>query len=64
MISAIVSPSLRSQMGFRRFTNNEWSVETSGLIGYRASLRKILHRMGYYVKKMLDGANPSDLPVE
>ena len=50
--------------GLPTFTNNEWSVETSGLIGYGASSRKALHRMGYYVKKILDGANPGDLPVE
>jgi putative ABC transport system substrate-binding protein len=46
------------------FTNNEWSVETSGLICYGAPVRKVLHRMGYYMKKILDGANPGDLPVE
>jgi putative ABC transport system substrate-binding protein len=46
-------------MGFR-----EWSVETSGLLGYGASSLKALYRMGYYVRKILDGANPGDLPVE
>ena len=33
-------------------------------MSYSASLRKILRRTGYYVKKILDGANPGDLPVE
>jgi putative ABC transport system substrate-binding protein len=50
--------------GLPTFTNNEWSAETSGLIGYGASSRRALYRMGYYVKKILDGANPGDLPVE
>jgi putative ABC transport system substrate-binding protein len=50
--------------GLPTFTNNEWSAETSGLIGYGASSRKVLYRMGYYAKKILDGANPGDLPVE
>jgi putative ABC transport system substrate-binding protein len=50
--------------GLPTFTNNEWSAETSGLISYGASVRKVLYRMGYYVKKILDGANPGDLPVE
>jgi putative tryptophan/tyrosine transport system substrate-binding protein len=50
--------------GLATFTNNEWSVETSGLLGYGASSRQALYRMGYYVKKILDGANPGDLPVE
>jgi putative ABC transport system substrate-binding protein len=50
--------------GLPTFTNSEWSVETSGLIGYGASVRKVLYRMGYYVRRILDGANPGDLPVE
>jgi putative tryptophan/tyrosine transport system substrate-binding protein len=46
--------------GLPTFTNNEWSAETSGLIGYGASSRRALYRMGYYVKKILDGANPGE----
>jgi putative tryptophan/tyrosine transport system substrate-binding protein len=46
------------------FTNSETAVEAGGLICYGASVRKVLHRMGYYVKKILDGADPGDLPVE
>jgi putative ABC transport system substrate-binding protein len=30
----------------------------------RASLIKVLHRLGFYMKEILDGANPGDLPVE
>jgi putative ABC transport system substrate-binding protein len=50
--------------GLPTFTNSEWPVETSGLIGYGASVRKVLYRMGYYVRRILDGANPGDLPIE
>jgi putative ABC transport system substrate-binding protein len=39
-------------------------VEFGGLLGYGASERKLLVRAGYYVKRILDGANPADLPVE
>lgn len=46
------------------FTNNETTAESSGLISYGASVRKVLHRMGFYVKKMLDGIDPGNLPVE
>ena len=46
------------------FTNSETAVEAGGLICYGASVRKVLGRMGYYMKKILDGANPADLPVE
>jgi len=46
------------------FSNNVVFVEAGCLMSYSASLRKILRRTGYYVKKILDGANPGDLPVE
>jgi putative tryptophan/tyrosine transport system substrate-binding protein len=35
-----------------------------GLLAYGASRRKLIIRAGYYVKRILDGANPSDLAVE
>jgi len=40
------------------------SAACSRLIGYGASVRKALHRMGCCVKKILDGANPGELPGE
>jgi putative tryptophan/tyrosine transport system substrate-binding protein len=46
------------------FTNNETTAESAGLISYGASVRKVLHRMAFYVKKVLDGADPGNLPVE
>jgi putative ABC transport system substrate-binding protein len=46
------------------FSNNEVAVEAGGLVCYGASVRKVLRRTGYYVKKILDGANAGDLPVE
>jgi putative tryptophan/tyrosine transport system substrate-binding protein len=46
------------------FSNNLVFVEAGCLMSYSASLRKILRRTGYYVKKILDGANAGDLPVE
>src|ERR1700694_4312106 len=39
-------------------------VEAGGLVSYGASVYKILRRTGYYVKKILDGADPADLPIE
>jgi putative ABC transport system substrate-binding protein len=35
-----------------------------GLLAYGASREQICIRSAYYVKKILDGADPSDLPVE
>ena len=35
-----------------------------GLIAYGASREKLYLRSAWYVKKILDGANPGDLPVE
>jgi putative ABC transport system substrate-binding protein len=46
------------------FSNNSVFVEAGCLMSYSASLQKILRRTGYYAKKILDGANPGDLPVE
>jgi putative tryptophan/tyrosine transport system substrate-binding protein len=39
-------------------------VELGALLGYGAARRKLLTRAGYYVKRILDGANPAELPVE
>jgi putative tryptophan/tyrosine transport system substrate-binding protein len=39
-------------------------AEYGGLLSYGASSRKFYVRAGYYVKKILDGANPGDLPIE
>ena len=35
-----------------------------GLIAYGASREKLYTRAAWYVKRILDGANPGDLPVE
>jgi putative ABC transport system substrate-binding protein len=39
-------------------------AEAGGLVSYGASVYKILRRTGYYVRKILDGADPSNLPIE
>lgn len=39
-------------------------AEFGGLLAYGAARQKNLMRAGYYVKKILDGANPGELPVE
>ncbi len=39
-------------------------AEYGGLLSYGVSSRKFYVRAGYYVKKIIDGANPGDLPVE
>jgi putative ABC transport system substrate-binding protein len=46
------------------FSTSLLIVEAGGLVSYGASVYKLLRRTGYYVKKILDGASPSDLPVE
>ena len=35
-----------------------------GLIAYGASREQLYLRAAYFVKRILDGANPGDLPVE
>jgi putative tryptophan/tyrosine transport system substrate-binding protein len=39
-------------------------AEYGGLLSYGAVSRKFYVRAGFYVRKILDGANPGDLPVE
>ncbi|WP_298884401.1 ABC transporter substrate-binding protein [uncultured Bradyrhizobium sp.] len=34
------------------------------LLAYGLSVTEVFHRSAYYVKRILDGANPADLPVE
>ena len=46
------------------FSSSVLIVEAGGLVSYGASVNKILRRTGYYVKKILEGANPADLPIE
>jgi putative ABC transport system substrate-binding protein len=46
------------------FSTNLLIVEAGGLVSYGASVNKILRRTGYYVKKILEGTSPADLPIE
>ena len=46
------------------FSTSSLFAEAGGLISYGASVSKILRRMGYYVKKILDGAEAGELPIE
>lgn len=39
-------------------------VEFGCLLGYGPPFEKLLARAGYYVKRILDGAEPAELPVE
>lgn len=39
-------------------------VGVGGLLAYGASRRRLFIRSGYYVKRILEGAQPGDLPVE
>jgi putative ABC transport system substrate-binding protein len=46
------------------FSTNLLIVEAGGLVSYGASVTKLLRRTGYYVKKILEGTSPADLPIE
>lgn len=39
-------------------------VDVGGLLAYGPPRTKLLMKSGYYVKRILDGANPGELPVE
>jgi putative ABC transport system substrate-binding protein len=46
------------------FTSSPRVVEFGALLAYGASLSKLYVRSGYFIKRILDGANSGDLPVE
>jgi putative ABC transport system substrate-binding protein len=46
------------------FATSSIFAEFGGLMAYGASWRRLFIRSTYYVKRILDGANPGDLPVE
>ena len=46
------------------FATSSIFAELGGLMAYGASRRQLFIRAAYFVKKILDGANPGDLPVE
>ena len=64
MIWAIGSLAAALAQKLPSFSSNPSYVEYGGLLAYGPSRKKHLLRAGYYVKKILDGVNPGDLPVE
>ena len=46
------------------FSTSPLVAEAGGLVSYGASVNKLLRRTGYYVKKILEGTSPADLPIE
>lgn len=46
------------------FANMPEFATFGGLVGYGAARERPYLRTGYFVKKILDGANPAELPVE
>ena len=50
--------------GLPLFSTSSIVTEAGGLLSYGGPVNKMLSRMGYYVRRILDGADPGDLPVE
>jgi putative tryptophan/tyrosine transport system substrate-binding protein len=46
------------------FATNTNFAQFGGLMGYGTSVVPLFSRAGYYVRRILDGAKPGDLPVE
>lgn len=49
---------------FRRDASDLSAIGAGGLVSYGISRRDAYRRSAYYVKKVLDGVKPADLPVE
>ena len=46
------------------FSTSSIVTEAGALLSYGGPINKMLSRMGYYVRRILEGADPGDLPVE
>ena len=46
------------------FATSPEFVEAGGLLAYGASRRRLFIRSGYYIKRILAGSKPADLPIE
>ena len=46
------------------FSTSETATEAGAILSYGGPVYKMLSRMGYYVRRILDGADAGDLPVE
>jgi putative ABC transport system substrate-binding protein len=46
------------------FSTSPLVAEAGGLLSYGSSVYKMLRRTGYFVRKILDGADASNLPIE
>jgi len=49
---------------FPSFATSSIFAESGGLMAYGASRKQLFIRSAYFVKRILEGANPGDLPVE
>ena len=45
------------------FSTSSIVTEAGALLSYGGPINKMLSRMGYYVRRILEGADPGDLPV-
>jgi len=45
------------------FSTFSFFAEFGGLLAYGPSISKCFRRGGYFTKRILDGANPGDLPI-
>jgi putative ABC transport system substrate-binding protein len=56
--------SLALQHGLPTMTWANWYTEEGCLMAYSAQYGDLVHRLAYYVDRILKGAKPGDLPIE
>ena len=59
-----VLPSSPDTINFRRRLVFKEFVDVGGLMSYGPNLRDMFHKAADYVDKILNGADPADIPIE
>jgi putative ABC transport system substrate-binding protein len=56
--------SLALEQGLPTMTWGDWYTEAGCLMSYSAQYDELIHRLAYYVDRILKGATPGELPIE
>jgi putative ABC transport system substrate-binding protein len=55
---------LALEQGLPTMAWGDWYTQEGCLMAYSAQYSELIHRLAYYVDRILKGARPGDLPIE